>query len=285
MSRARRRIVAGVVAGLLSIGSAGCEQLRPKSPGQPRSDRSAAGRELFGGSRPVDGDAIVVVQMQFDVLRVELPADPTHHSDKIWNHVEELCGDPARTALLRRNGLRMGVAAADAWAALRGIFDASGATAIRATHLVRLGQPLTLDLGPIENEEAVFLITDDHRLTGTTFDRGNKYLHLDYAVSTDSGGGTTIRMTPEIHRLSLSKRWRNVDGDLRQAPDYEGKVYGQLSYTVEVPSGAFLVIGPDTGAIPLSVGRRFLTRTLQGRTHETILCITPQPFRREDLRP
>ena len=284
MSRARRRIVAGVLSGLLSIAAAGCQQMRPESPGQPRSDRSAAGRELFGGDRPADGDAIVVVQMQFDVLRVELPADPTHHSDKTWNHVEELRGDPAQTALLRRNGLRMGTAAADAWPALRGIFDASGATAIRATHLVRQGQPLTLDLGPIENEEAVFLITDDHRLIGTTFDRGNKYLHLDYAVSADSPGGTTIQMTPEIHRLSLLKRWRNIGGDLRQAPDYEGKVYGQLSHTVEVPSGAFLVIGPDTGAVPLSVGRRFLTRTRQGQKHETILCITPQPFRSEDLK-
>ena len=277
---------AAVLACLLPVAGMGCDQMRG-GESQPRSQRRPADNPLFGPERfgfQADRDTIVVVQLQFDVLRVELPAEAVHHSDKTWNHVEELSGDPAKAALLRRNGLRVGTASADAWPALRAIFEACDATVIRATHLVRLGAPLTLDLGPVEEETAIFLLTADHRLVGASFDRGSKYLRLDYAVNADQGGCTTIRVTPEVHRVSLTKRWRNAGGDLRQMSDYEGKLFHELSYAVDVPVGEFLVIGPDTGATPLSVGHRFLTRALQGRKHETILCITPQPFVSDNLK-
>lgn len=224
-------------------------------------------------------DAIIVVQMEFDVLRVDLPADLAHHSEKIWNHVEELAHDPARTALLRRNGLRMGVASSDAWPAIKAIFEACQATVIRATHIAQNRAPLTLELGTLQHEETFFLLTPDDRLVGTTFDRGIKYLHLDYAMDPDRAGTVSLKVTPEIHRLSLNKHWEQQGGDYHQVDQYEGQVFHQLSQLFEVPSGSFLVIGPEVrAATSLSVGRRFLTRRVDGLKYETILCITPQPF-------
>lgn len=279
-------VLAGVpaLAGLLVVAAAGCQTASGPPRAGPRQEASgltstSEARELFPSRRGADRDAIVVVQMQFDVLRVDFPAESIHHSDKTWNHVDELSGDSVRAALLRRNGFRVGTATADAWPGLRAIFEACQAKVTRGTQLAQQGAPLTLDLGPVEGSEVIFLISPDDRLVGSTFDRGNKYLHLDYTLNAGAGGGTTIQMTPEIHRESEAKRWPSNGGDLAQVPEYEGKVYHELSNTVNVGAGDFVVIGPDTAATSLSVGHRFLTRTLDGRKYETVLCITPQPFR------
>ncbi len=230
-------------------------------------------------------DRIVVVQMQFDVLRVELPADRIHHSAKVWNHVDELRGDLAQTALLRRNGLRIGVASADAWPALRAVFEACQAKVLRATHAVQQGLPLILDLGQVQPDETVFLFTADDRMAGTTFAGGHKYLHLDYELSLDAEGITTVQVTPEIHDLGLEQRWPSRGGEVLKAPEYQGRLFHELRCTVDVAAGEFLVIGPDAPrASNLTVGRRFLVRKHQGRDYETVLCITPQPFRTQAVK-
>lgn len=255
--------------------------------GSSERDVQAPGNRLHwfeppGSSPSRRSDQIVVVQMQFDVLRIELPADRIHHSEKTWNHVDELRSDPAQMALLRRNGLRMGAASPEAWAALRAIFEACQAQVFRATHTVRQGLPLTLELGEVEPDETVFLITADQRTVGSTFSRGQKYLHVDYELNPDAESTATLRVTPEIHNLTGERRWRRDGGRLLKVPEYEGKLFHELACTLTLGAGEFLVIGPDTtAATNLTVGRRFLTREHQGQRYETVLCITPQPFRTE----
>jgi hypothetical protein len=227
-------------------------------------------------------DAIVVVQMQFDVLRVELPADTIHHSQKIWNHVDELSADPTLTALLRRNGFRMGTASTDAWPAMRAVFEACQARVLRAAQVVQRGLPLTLELDSIEEDEPIFLLTADNRMVGRTLHRGRKYLHLDYATNVDDRSTVTIQITPEVHLLGSPTFGLGESGIVRRNHEYQGLVFNELSNTLEVAAGRFLVIGPDTdGSSRLTVGRRFLTRKHEGRLWETVLCITPQPFRTE----
>ncbi|MFQ5492495.1 MAG: hypothetical protein ACE5GE_17435, partial [Phycisphaerae bacterium] len=92
-------------------------------------------------------------------------------------------------------------------------------------------------------------------------------------------GTISLRVTPEIHRLSRNKRWQQKGGDFQQVAQYRGQVFHQLSQLLDVPSGHFLVIGPETqAATSLSAGHRFFTRHVDGSKYETILCITPQPF-------
>jgi len=273
------------MAGLVLL--AGC---RPSLDG-PADPVAEADRQrpyhldTTGPNRGRQVDRIVVVQMQFDVLCVELPIDRTRHSAKIWNHVDELRIEPARAALLRRNGLRIGAASADSWPALRAIFESCQAKTLRATHTVRQGLPLVIEVGQVEPDETVFLHTADHRMIGRTLSEGHKYLHLDYQLSPDPSATTTLQVTPEIHALSKEKRWQNQGGALQKVPEYTGRLFHELGSTVDIAAGEFLVIGPDAAqATDLTVGRRFLTRRLQGRTYEIVLCITPQPFRTEPAR-
>jgi hypothetical protein len=265
-----------------ALGGAGCQEWAA-APDGAGADPQQPGPQLFRlgqAGEPPPPDQIVVVQMQFDVLRVELPADQIHHSEKTWNYVDELGGDPTRAALLRRNGFRMGTATADSWPALRVVFEACDARVLRATHVVRRGSPLTLELDSVDDDEPVFLLTADNRLVGRTLDRGEKYLHLDYAFNLEGEGVVTIEVTPEIHTMGRTEYRQGDRGEVRRVRPYEGMVFHELSNTLNLAAGEFLVIGPDTtSSTGLTVGRRFLTRTHEGRVYETVLCITPQPFR------
>ncbi len=272
--------------------SAGCDSpraghswFREAEPEVPAAAAATDEQPTFGAlaapSPDSTADAIVVVQMLFDVVRVEMEIDEIHHSDKTWNHVDELRCDPARIALLRRNGLRMGVASEHDWPALRAIFEAGEAQVLGASHTVGTGHPLTLELDQIVDDEVIFLTRADDRAVGTTFDRGAKYLHLDYAVDRHTGD-TTLMVTPEIHRLSRAKYWRSQGGAVQRVPAYRGKVYHELTASMRVSPGEYLVIGPDNArAGGLCVGQKFLTRTERGRKYETVLCITPRPFGNE----
>jgi len=277
-----RRLRAAVAVGLVCTGTACWSP--PRVEGGGAADQSALlGRRPSLGPARTGGaaDPIVIVQMHFDVLRVELPCDRVHHSAKAWNYVDELRCDPTRAALLRRNGLRLGVASAHNWPALRALFDACQARVLRASHAVQRGLPFAVELDAIEEDETIFLVTADNRVSGRTFDRGRKHLHLEYTVNAEDGS-TTLVILPEIHRLSRSPHWQRRNDGFERVSEYEGQVYQELACRVTVGADEFLVIGPDSSpASGLSVGQRFLTRDLEGRRHETILCVTPRPFRTE----
>ncbi|UCG17766.1 MAG: hypothetical protein JSV19_06990 [Phycisphaerales bacterium] len=226
------------------------------------------------------GDELIVVQLHFDVMRVELPIDPVRHSAKIWNHVDELQVDPQQCALLGRNGLRIGVASADAWPAIEAVLDAHHARSTRRQHAVQSGYPLTLDVGGVEGGETIFSYDGQGNLAGTTFGGGRKYIHVDYAVSADNSGRITLKVLPEVHAESTRKRWETAGGVFQEQASYEGRVYRELAASVRLSPGRFLVIGPSPQAdIGYLLGSRFLEREAGGTRYETLLFATPQLFR------
>ncbi len=242
--------------------------------GQPmitESDRSSE----FGG-----GENAVRLQMTFDVLRVDLPVRDIRHSLKVWNHVDETQADPRLTALLARNGLRMGTATAEAWPALCVLFKANGAKTLHARHVVQSGAPLSVRLGEVEGGETIFGFERGGHLWGRTFERGTKFLHVDYALDPADPTHTVLKVTPEVRSFSAGKHWQNIAGHIREAPRYEGRSFSELSAEFSVGPDEFLVIGPsETAQLASLVGSRFLTSVQNNVTYETVIRLTPRPLR------
>ncbi len=235
------------------------------------SDRSSE----FGG-----GEDAVRLQMTFDVLRVDLPVRGIRHSLKVWNHVDETQADPRLTASLARNGLRMGTATADAWPALCVLFEANGAKSLHARHVVQSGAPLSVRLGEVESGETIFGFERDGRLWGRTFQRGTKFLHVDYALDLAAPTRTILKVTPEVRSFSAGKHWQNIDGRIREVPHYEGRIFSELSAEFSVGPDEFLVIGQsETARLASLVGSRFLTSKHNNVTYETVIRLTPRPLR------
>ncbi len=242
--------------------------------GHPIISTSARPSELSGGE-----DA-VRLQMVFEVLRVDIPVLGIRHSLKIWNHVDESQSDPGTTALLARNGLRIGTASADAWPALRTLFETNHARSLHTRHAVQGVGPLSLRLGELGAGEPLFEYQRDGRLVGQTFDGGTKFLHIDYMLDPADPACTIVKVTLELRKFSTTRHWRNVDGVLREVPDYEGKLFSQLSAEVSLGQGESLVIGPsETATMGSLVASRFLTFEENNVTYETVICLTPQVVR------
>ena len=225
---------------------------------------------------------IVVIRMRFDVLRIDLPVDRITHSLKIWNHIDESVGDPALTALLARNGLRLGVAERDAWPAMRTLFEENGGRSTRAERVVQPGLGLTIPLGQVENGDTYFLHCRGGRLQGGTFRAGSKSFQVEYALDEQDPARVFLRVTPQYREKRSKTKLVEQGGEILSVRDHEGVVFDELTATATVEPGQFLVIGSSAEAEKgFLLGSWWLTSRLNMQEYETVLCITPQPVRIE----
>lgn len=248
----------------------------------PAIDRNQA-RAVFGLDDGSSNDGGPIrVHLQFDVARIELPAGPVGHAIKVWNHVDELQIDPVLSALLHRNGIRMGVASASSWPALRALFSEEGAKVGRVRRVVQSGVPLWLGLERIVEDEPIFFYGSDGRLAGKTFEKGTKCLRIDYQVEYADDLQVTLTVTPEIQDEETSIHWRPSEQGYYLSVENERRVFNELRSSWTLGPSDFLVIGPsDAARLDQLLGSRLLTRQTQGDRFDMILCVTPRPFRLE----
>ena len=275
-----------VLAAVLALGAAGCAPGGDQSsfqhgPGQLpagplASSASAGGRESLHSA---GGPNLTVVRMQFDVMRVDLPVREIKHSLKIWNHVDESKTDPRLTALLARNGFRIGVADRDAEPAIRTIFEENEARLGRARHDVDDGLPLMLSLGSVEEGGTYFVHRKDGGLIGQTFQAETMFFRIDYLVTDEQPPRIVLQVTPELRGERTKTRWVDQGGEIRSIRTYDGTVFDELSAMFTLEPGQFLVVGTSARAQRgYLLGSWWLTSELNAQEYETVLCITPQPF-------
>ena len=235
---------------------------------------------LRGPAAPASfvSEAIHVIHLRFDVHRVDIPISAVRHTQKVWGHLDELRLDPAHTALLARNALRVGVGKEGAWPAIRAILSSVKLKESRAQRLVRAGAPLTIKLSQIESPEALFRYGPDAVLVGGTLERGYKTICLEYEWSPRQRSRTTVSLSFEVMENPDRREWDVITGADTGAG--EAVVFGDLSCTFALDDGEFVVIGvSDALSNRFLLGSRFLTSEVGGRRYETLLFITPQPMR------
>jgi len=233
-----------------------------------------------GDARHTSSDRVQVVQLAFDVLRVELPIDGVRNSRKVWNHVDELRLEADLVARLARNGLRVGAASSGSWPAIRAILEAGGARTQKDQMLPQPGTPLTLELAPIQESESIFSYGRDNRLVGKTFPSGQKIIQLDYMYHSQLGGCTDVQLGFEVRNDRGEMTWERRDGAA-----YDRHVFEDLAALLTLKPGEFLVVGPsDQADNEYLIGSRFLIQTASGKKTETLLFVTPQPFQTQNAQ-
>lgn len=234
----------------------------------PREQQSAA---TPGG--------VQVVYLAFDLVSAELVVDNVRHLRKVWNHVDERRIEPDVSARLARNGLRIGVASADAWPIFRAIFDA-GEADVQRRQLVALGtEPVTIPAGTIEPGESIFTYGANGRLVGKTFDRGDKIIVVDYSFRPELGPATDLRLNFEIRSVGRALSWQKHAGRIEQRVAVDRHVFDQLEVGVTVRANEFLVFGlTELAGNEYLVGNRFLSSSRAGVRREMLFCITPVPI-------
>ena len=228
---------------------------------------------------PAGASALRVVDLSFDVIRAELPFKQHRDSLKIWNHVDELRVEAGRGERLVRNGLRIGAASSDTWPAILTVLEAAGARFRREELFPQRGLALVIAMETITSPEPIFSYTAQGVLAGKTFPAGEKVINVDYAYHPRLGGVTETQLSFEIRLDHGAMTWERQDGILRQVPDHDRHVFDDLTVTVTLNPGEYLVIGShaDAGSAVL-VGHRFMTGQRAGERYETLLFITPHVY-------
>jgi hypothetical protein len=279
------------LAGLLL--GAGCrwpDSSPPSTNGQASPDSSSRSIGLrdaptFPGRRDREPN-VRVVDLMFDVVRIDFPVHNHRHSLKVWNHVDNRGVDPETVQRLARNGLRVGSAAPEAWPAMVTIFQAADARVGRDRLLAPRGLPMIIKLGTVDEPESVFRYLAGGQLVGKTLTGGDKLLIVDYVFHPRMGGVTDLRVGFEVRHDRGELTWERRAGIIQQTPTWDRELFDELQTTTTLKSGQFLVIGVAGGTDHAYLaGSRLLTRAESGEQYESMLCIAPKAFQTEGDRP
>lgn len=267
-------------------GVGGCSWFAWMTPAQDKSAAPAAAMSgVDAGDNPFKTkrrpEDIVVVRLMFDVERFVVPTDSlASQRDQVWKYVDELRLDPASAAHLMRNGFRIGVIAKSAFAGIQTALTDLNARGEHMTQSVQDGAPLTLDLGPVGENQSVFFFRRNGTLDGKTFSGGTRLIHVDYNTVMTDAPRTALRVTPEVFKESDRPYWQLRDGNVQYRKEYEGTAYRELAVEIEVGPEELLVIGAaEADAARPMLGRMMLSEIVGGRRWETILCIEPRVYR------
>lgn len=255
---------------------------RSPQHGADTTSQEATGAFLFDNTsdpRPL----VRVIDLAFDVARIDFPVDTIRHSRKVWNHVDEMRVDSDRVSRLARNGLRIGVASGGAWDAIRAIVRAADAEVRQDRFVAQRGTPLTIKLSSIEEPESIFSYSPEGRLVGKTFTEGDKLLNLDYVFHSELGGSTDLELDIEIRRDPGAMAWQRQGGIIRQVPAYDRHVFADLRVPLTLHTGETLIVGlSDQEGNEYLLGSRFLMFKRLDKRYETVLCITPRHFQTQE---
>lgn len=285
MTRRGRFIELIAVSVSLSLGA--CSSLLPRSDrargttSHEYQDQFAAD---FGAVSPRDnqelGEQLHLVELVFDVVRIDFPLGDIRHARKVWNHVDELRVGAELIPQLARNGLRVGVAGPDAWPAVRAIVEVAGAQVRREQLVAQRGLALVIQLAPVEEGESIFCYRKDNRLTGKTFLAGRKLLNVDYSFHPELGACTDLKVSFEVRHDRGVMTWERRGGIIEQVPAIDRHVFSDVEALLTLNPDEFLVLGlSDQHENAYLIGGRFLTVERSGKRHETVMCITPRAVR------
>lgn len=228
------------------------------------------------------GGDVILLGVHFDLMRVDLPVTETRNSAKLWNHLDESLGDPGLTALLARNGFRVGKGDQADWPPLRAIFEHNGARVNRLARTAQDGAPLTIPLGTIADGTGYFLHRRGGGLGGGTFTAGERTFRIEYALNPEDPRRVKLRVIPTFTEQEGETKPVERDGEIVMVRDPTGRVFHELAVETELGPGDYLVIGPsESAAAGFVLGSCWLDATMDLQNYETVLCISAQPTRIE----
>lgn len=235
------------------------------------------GRSQPGAAR---SDDVRIFRLAFQIYRLDLPLQgDSRHSLKLWNHVDEMRTDPEKTALLARNGVRIGAFSDDSWRPMRVVLEAANARVHQEQTFAQAGLPVVLNVGSVDDHESIFSYNARGRLVGKTFAEGKKLVALGYAMYADAGSHLDLEVSFEVRHDRGVMTWERVGDNLRQVPDYDSHVFKELTTVLMLNPGESLLIGPSEAAGNANlVGGNFLGGTQGGMKTETLFVVKPIPY-------
>jgi hypothetical protein len=262
---------------------AGCAN-KPSAKPAPQAKPTFFNAAPAVGPRDAVPDPQLVVSLT--VYQLSVPARSVSRNEEFWKHAnEDGIVDVGTHDLLFANGVRVGVAPRPEWEYFKHILEAnsvvtqqSGATG------GSMGTALELPLKKDVLQQYLMWFHPTSGLIGQVYDRCDNSMVIHFMPVPKRLGTVRVTVTPKLlaERTELMYTVRNEIQELNfRRPEY----LFDMRLSVDVPLDNFLIVAPSADAeAQTSIGNRFLNHERNGEEYETVLLISPQPFRFEEKK-
>ena len=265
-----------------------------------RSSESAAGMGRMPGSSvlPAEPPMVGGIPMQpvadwrpgapdryafairLNMYRVEVPVGMVSHSERLWRYLDEEITDLPTISALHRNGFRVGLAKLNDWPPVGGLLrEMAGRALVRTSGLTWPGRPRPVMLKEHQGSQRMFTFAGDGTLQGRDYPPGDNLLMITCHLNTDDPSEVILQVVPMVRSARKMAHWDNTDLGYKRRWAPVTLPVEELEFTVKVPQGHYLLIGPGTAVTrSISPGCRFLVTQKGGHRRETVLVIIPEVF-------
>lgn len=234
---------------------------------------------LAAASRPsTDRDRPLIVSVSMVV--VELPVGAASGGEAIWQCLDEKIIEADRSRALHRNGLRVGLTGAgNLPVLLDALGKLTGRKTVYETHAAVPGNPIHLTLKENQPPRMVFTFDSDGSAKGADYPAGNNVLAVSCRLKEKDLSTILLTVVPQIRPSSGKKAddSANVRAEFQTDTEKEIFSFEQAAFSISMPAGAILVIGPSRESHrPSSVAHGLLVGSRSGVPFETVLLLIPK---------
>ena len=273
---------------LLSV-SAGCRSgTVAEQPGQESAPPISAEappvvngmnmERVIGRSRG-EADRLALT-IRLSLFRVEVPFGKVSLSERLWRYLDEEVTDVATLSALQRNGFRVGRAKVDQWPPVARLLREMAGRALRRTDsLAWPGRPHPVVLKEHEGVRRIFTFSRAGTLHGMDCPSGDYVLMLSCHLNAEDPSEVLLQAVPLVRSSRAALRWERTDTGYERRHRPIATPIEALEFTVNVPRGHYIVVGPGVGVSrDTSPAGRFLITERRGLRYETLLVIVPEVF-------
>lgn len=233
---------------------------------------------VFPTPAGIDDRPLVIQSIEFQVLRVRAGKGAFSESGKIWNALDEEAFAATTRALLRKNGLRLGVGKLASWPQIKAILDAEEVEISTNQQIVRNGLPLTVEIDPQMRDQTLFLFREDGTMAGRTYASSRMVLRIEYFIPLTDADAVVIDVMPEIVLpFSRPRPTLGPGGWVQEEIQQTTRPLRELASRAQMAPETFLAIGPSgTSHQGHLAGSLLLCEEIDGQVFESMYFITPR---------
>lgn len=233
------------------------------------------------GPAPKDPSPPIQLATRFEIYDIVMPAGAVSRSEMFWKIVDEEQVDPGTYDVLRRNGVRVGVAPVSDWPSLREQIAhlpiTTQVTQVTGREVANIELPMKRDVV----SQSIFVFQPNGTLVGRTFDRSDNILALSFQQTPRKAGQLRLAMSPLVRstRRQLTYTPLGAEGEFTYV---QAERALDVNLRVEIPLDHLLIVAPSEEArTTSSLGYAFLSADTPAEKLERMLVMVPRMFRIE----
>jgi len=257
----------------------------PQSAGAEAQARVISAVQQMDSSLPTPQDAQPSVPMVFQLVcyQIAVPVGKVSRNEAFWKRIDETSLDPARYDVLRRNGMRLGIAPVDEFEGIRALLEDARIPAKVMGTVAPDARNMELPMRKSIEFQTVSYYGDNNELTIRNFDRCENIFNLSFRRTPRRLGDMRLTLAPMVRSKKKRLEFTAMNDEIEIT--YVAPVKFYLNIDVDLPMDKFLVLGPsDNAELPTIIGHQFFVKDDPAQQMEQVLIFVAQPYRLEIKR-